>query len=84
MRFVLPQLAIAGRRRFGEFVANALLGASGAIGLAVILPTWAGVAKISAAAVAAGALMLALCAAGGVAVRYMTEERLGEGEGFPL
>ena len=79
----LPQLTIAGRRRFGEFVANSLLGTAGAIGLAVILPSWAGTATISPVAFALGALIFFLCAGGGVAVRYLTKERLGEGEGWP-
>lgn len=78
-----PELTIAGRRRFGEFVANCLLGAAGAIGLAVILPTWTGAGSVSPLAFATGALILLLCAGGGIAVRYSTEERLGEGEGQP-
>lgn len=78
-----PELTIAGRRRFGEFLANALIGTAGAIGLAIILPSWAGLAAVSPIAFALGGLIFFLCAGGGVAVRYFTEERLGEGEGFP-
>lgn len=74
----LPELTVAGRRRFGEFVANCLLGAAGAIGIAVVLPTWAGAAPVSPFAFATGALIFLLCAGGGIAVRYLTEERLGE------
>jgi hypothetical protein len=72
------RLSARGRQRFGEFVANGLLGAAALVGSSVLLPGFTGSSSVGEPVLVATAGAFVVCIAAAVLIRYMTEEREGE------
>jgi hypothetical protein len=72
------RLSARGRQRFGEFVANGLLGAAALVGSSILVPGALAAAEIPEGLLSGAIVAFALSVAGGLFVRYITEEREGE------